>query len=118
MKKSKGGRGSPGRRGDHGESGGRERGGFKASRHGKGKRASAAGPKAAQKRAAEASKLHYQAALSKAHRGAITTELRDAPEFYYAEEYHQQYLAKNPNGYCGIGGCGVRYDADGVPRPA
>ena len=54
MKKPKGGRGSPGRRGDHGESGGRERGGFKASRHGKGKRASAAGPKAAQKRAAEA----------------------------------------------------------------
>ena len=54
MKKPKGGRGSPGRRGDHGESGGRARGGFKASRHGKGKRASAAGPKAAQKRAAEA----------------------------------------------------------------
>jgi peptide-methionine (S)-S-oxide reductase len=72
----------------------------------------------AQKRVAEASKLHYQAALSKAYRGAITTELRDAPEFYYAEEYHQQYLAKNPNGYCGIGGCGVKYDADGVPRPA
>jgi peptide-methionine (S)-S-oxide reductase len=63
----------------------------------------------AQKRAAEASKLTYQAALTKAHRGAITTEIRDAPEFYFAEEYHQQYLAKNPNGYCGIGGCGVSY---------
>jgi peptide-methionine (S)-S-oxide reductase len=47
--------------------------------------------------------------LSQAHRAAITTEIRDAPEFYYAEEYHQQYLAKNPNGYCGLGGCGVKY---------
>jgi peptide-methionine (S)-S-oxide reductase len=72
----------------------------------------------AQKQLAEASRQKYQAALAKAHRGTITTELRDAPEFYYAEEYHQQYLAKNPNGYCGIGGCGVRYDADGVPHPA
>ncbi len=51
----------------------------------------------------------YQEALTKAHRGTITTEIRDAPQFYYAEEYHQQYLAKNPNGYCGLGGCGVNY---------
>jgi len=63
----------------------------------------------AQAKAAEASKRAYQAALTHAHRGTITTEIRDAPEFYYAEEYHQQYLAKNPNGYCGLGGCGVNY---------
>jgi peptide-methionine (S)-S-oxide reductase len=61
----------------------------------------------AQKQAAEASKRRYQESLTQAHRGAITTEVRDAPEFYYAEEYHQQYLAKNPNGYCGLGGTGV-----------
>jgi peptide-methionine (S)-S-oxide reductase len=65
----------------------------------------------AQKRAAEESRRVYQEALSKAHRAAITTEIADAPEFYYAEEYHQQYLAKNPNGYCGLGGCGVTYTA-------
>jgi peptide-methionine (S)-S-oxide reductase len=64
-----------------------------------------------QARVAEASKRAYQAALTRAHRGTITTEIREAPEFYYAEEYHQQYLAKNPNGYCGLGGCGVNYDA-------
>ena len=64
----------------------------------------------AQAQTAEASKRAYQAALTAAHRGTITTEIRDAPEFYYAEEYHQQYLAKNPNGYCGLGGCGVNYD--------
>ncbi|HEY5972952.1 MAG TPA: peptide-methionine (S)-S-oxide reductase MsrA [Pseudoxanthomonas sp.] len=58
---------------------------------------------------AEESKRTYQAALSEAHRGTITTEIRDAPEFYYAEEYHQQYLAKNPGGYCGLGGCGVTF---------
>ncbi len=63
----------------------------------------------AQKTAAEASKRKYQEALSAAHRAAITTEIADAPEFYYAEDYHQQYLAKNPNGYCGLGGCGVKY---------
>jgi peptide-methionine (S)-S-oxide reductase len=63
----------------------------------------------AQQQAAEASKRAYQEALTKAHRSTITTEIRDAPEFYYAEEYHQQYLAKNPNGYCGLGGCGVSY---------
>ena len=62
-----------------------------------------------QARIAEASKRAYQAALAKAHRGNITTEVRDAPDFYYAEEYHQQYLAKNPGGYCGLGGCGVSY---------
>jgi peptide-methionine (S)-S-oxide reductase len=58
---------------------------------------------------AEASKRAYQAALSQAHRGTISTEIKDAPELYYAEEYHQQYLAKNPRGYCGLGGCGVSY---------
>jgi peptide-methionine (S)-S-oxide reductase len=64
----------------------------------------------AQKQAAEESRRVYQAALSQAHRAGITTEIRDAPEFYYAEEYHQQYLAKNPNGYCGLGGCGVKFE--------
>ena len=57
--------------------------------------------------AALASKALYQAALTAAGRGAITTEILPAPEFYYAEDYHQQYLAKNPQGYCGIGGTGV-----------
>jgi peptide-methionine (S)-S-oxide reductase len=61
--------------------------------------------------AAEASKRAYQARLTAAGRGAITTEIREAPPFYYAEDYHQQYLAKNPDGYCGIGGCGVRFDS-------
>jgi peptide-methionine (S)-S-oxide reductase len=64
----------------------------------------------AQQKAAEVSKRAYQEALSKAHRATITTEIKDAPEFFYAEEYHQQYLAKNPNGYCGLGGCGVKYE--------
>jgi peptide-methionine (S)-S-oxide reductase len=58
---------------------------------------------------AERSRQAYQAALVKAGHGAITTEIRSAPTFYFAEEYHQQYLAKNPNGYCGIGGCGVPF---------
>jgi peptide-methionine (S)-S-oxide reductase len=49
----------------------------------------------------------YGASLAKAGFGAITTELRPAPTFYYAEDYHQQYLHKNPNGYCGLGGTGV-----------
>ena len=49
----------------------------------------------------------YQAALTSAGRGAVTTEILPAPEFFYAEDYHQQYLAKNPQGYCGIGGTGV-----------
>jgi peptide-methionine (S)-S-oxide reductase len=58
---------------------------------------------------AERSKRIYQACLAAAGRGPITTEVRDAPEFFYAEDYHQQYLAKNPDGYCGIGGCGVPF---------
>jgi peptide-methionine (S)-S-oxide reductase len=60
-----------------------------------------------QRRAAEASRDAYQRRLSAAGYGAITTEILPAPEFYYAEDYHQQYLAKNPDGYCGIGGTGV-----------
>ena len=60
-----------------------------------------------QKRAAEASRAAYQDRLTAAGYGRITTEISEAPPFYYAEEYHQQYLAKNPNGYCGIGGTGV-----------
>lgn len=57
--------------------------------------------------AALASRQTYQAELATAGHGPITTEIASAPAFYYAEEYHQQYLAKNPNGYCGIGGTGV-----------
>ena len=57
--------------------------------------------------AAEASKKMYQESLRAAGHGDITTEIREAPEFYYAEDYHQQYLGKNPNGYCGLGGTGV-----------
>ncbi|CEJ46591.1 peptide-methionine (S)-S-oxide reductase MsrA [Umezakia ovalisporum] len=60
-----------------------------------------------QKQLAEASRDAYQQALNKAGYGKITTEILDAPEFYYAEAYHQQYLAKNPNGYCGLGGTKV-----------
>lgn len=60
-----------------------------------------------QKQLAEASKQQYQAALSDAGHAQITTEILPAPEFYLAEEYHQQYLAKNTNGYCGLGGVGV-----------
>lgn len=60
-----------------------------------------------QKKLAQASKEAYQKALSAAKYGDITTEILDAPEFYYAEDYHQQYLAKNPNGYCGLGGTNV-----------
>ncbi len=56
---------------------------------------------------AEASREPFQSALSTAGFGEITTEIIPAPEFYYAEDYHQQYLAKNPGGYCGIGGTGV-----------
>ena len=61
----------------------------------------------AQREAAEQSRDQYQQALTAARYGPITTEIIDAPEFFYAEDYHQQYLAKNPNGYCGIGGTGV-----------
>jgi peptide-methionine (S)-S-oxide reductase len=60
-----------------------------------------------QLQAAQDSLQDYQDALKKAGYPAITTEVRAAPEFYYAEDYHQQYLAKNPNGYCGLGGTGV-----------
>jgi peptide-methionine (S)-S-oxide reductase len=62
---------------------------------------------AAQKAAAEQARAAYDAKLSAAGYTSVTTEIRDAPEFFYAEDYHQQYLAKNPNGYCGIGGTGV-----------
>ena len=62
-----------------------------------------------QKTAAADSLAAYQEALRAAGRGAITTEVLSAPEFYYAEDYHQQYLEKNPGGYCGMGGTGVRY---------
>ncbi len=61
----------------------------------------------AQKILAEASRDAYAKNLAKAGLSAITTEIRDAPEFYYAEDYHQQYLGKNPAGYCGLGGTGV-----------
>ena len=61
----------------------------------------------AQLRAAQKSKDMFQQALSKKGYGAITTEIRSAPTFYYAEDYHQQYLGKNPGGYCGLGGTGV-----------
>ncbi len=60
-----------------------------------------------QRAAAEASKKLYDATLREKGYDAITTEILDAPEFYYAEDYHQQYLAKNPRGYCGLGGTGV-----------
>ena len=61
----------------------------------------------AQQATAEQSRESYQQALSTAGHGMITTEIISAPTFYYAEDYHQQYLAKNPRGYCGLGGCGV-----------
>ena len=60
-----------------------------------------------QRRLAEASRTTFQEQLTRAGYGPITTEILPAPEFYYAEDYHQQYLAKNPNGYCGLGGTGV-----------
>jgi peptide-methionine (S)-S-oxide reductase len=62
---------------------------------------------AEQRKAAEESKRMYESALATKRYGAITTEILDAPEFYFAEDYHQQYLAKNPSGYCGLGGTGV-----------
>ncbi|HLL53825.1 MAG TPA: peptide-methionine (S)-S-oxide reductase MsrA [Myxococcaceae bacterium] len=61
----------------------------------------------AQKQAAESSRAAYQKALQEQGYGGITTEILPAPAFYYAEDYHQQYLAKNPDGYCGLGGTGV-----------
>ena len=62
---------------------------------------------AAQLAAAEASRVRYQQGLTAAGLGTITTEILPAPEFFYAEDYHQQYLHKNPDGYCGLGGTGV-----------
>ena len=64
-----------------------------------------------QRLAAQSSKQDYQQLLLDANMGMITTEILPAPEFYYAEEYHQQYLAKNPGGYCGLGGTGVTFNA-------
>jgi peptide-methionine (S)-S-oxide reductase len=64
----------------------------------------------AQAKAAEASRAMYQAELSKAGYGEITTEIRPAPEFYFAEDYHQQYLVKNPNGYCPVHATGVTFN--------
>jgi len=70
---------------------------------------------AGQLRIAEHSRSVYQEQLITAGYGAITTEIRLAPPFYYAEEYHQQYLAKNPAGYCGLGGTGVSCSVEGLP---
>jgi len=64
---------------------------------------------AAQREAAENTRAAYQAMLSARGYGNITTEILETPTFYYAEEYHQQYLAKNPGGYCGLGGTGVKF---------
>ena len=61
----------------------------------------------AQRRAAEASRAAYERSLKASGYGSITTEIREVPDFYYAEDYHQQYLAKNPGGYCGLSGTGV-----------
>jgi peptide-methionine (S)-S-oxide reductase len=68
----------------------------------------------AQKQLAEASKAAYQQVLNQAGLGEITTEIIDAPEFYYAEDYHQQYLAKNPGGYCGLGGTNVKFPVENL----
>ena len=64
-----------------------------------------------QKRAALHARHAFGEALRAAGKGAIATEILDAPTFYFAEDYHQQYLAKNPNGYCGLGGTGVCFDS-------
>jgi peptide-methionine (S)-S-oxide reductase len=69
---------------------------------------------AAQLDAARASCEAFQKELERAGYGAITTEIREAPPWYYAEEYHQQYLAKNPGGYCGLGGTGVACPSGGI----
>jgi peptide-methionine (S)-S-oxide reductase len=68
-----------------------------------------------ERRAAEESRDAYQRALDRARYGAITTEIVPAGEFYFAEDYHQQYLAKNPWGYCGLGGTGVACPVGVVP---
>jgi peptide-methionine (S)-S-oxide reductase len=70
---------------------------------------------AGQRQAAEESRRAYQARLADARMDAITTEIHEAPQFYYAEDYHQQYLAKNPGGYCGLGGCGIAYKSPELP---
>jgi peptide-methionine (S)-S-oxide reductase len=62
-----------------------------------------------QRQSAQDSKRFFQQALTAAHRGTITTEIREAPPFFYAEDYHQQYLAKNPDGYCPNHSCGIPY---------
>jgi peptide-methionine (S)-S-oxide reductase len=67
-----------------------------------------------QAKSAEATRDAFQEVLSKAGHGEITTEIREAPEFFYAEDYHQQYLAKNPNGYCGLGGTGLSCPVGGA----
>ena len=73
----------------------------------------------AQRRTAEASRAAYETALRAKGHGPVTTEIRDAPPFYFAEDYHQQYLAKNPFGYCGLGGTGVACPiGTGVPQSA
>jgi peptide-methionine (S)-S-oxide reductase len=72
----------------------------------------------AQRKAAEASRDAYARALAAQGFGTITTEIAPAPEFYYAEDYHQQYLAKNPDGYCGIGGTGVSCPVGLGPKSA
>ena len=71
-----------------------------------------------QAKAAEASRDAYQKVLNDAGYGEITTEIRPAPEFYYAEDYHQQYLDKNPWGYCGMGGTGVSRPVGIAAAPA
>ena len=73
---------------------------------------------AAQLQAAEASRRIFQSSLTAGGHGAITTEIRDAPKFFYAEDYHQQYLAKNPYGYCGLGGTGVSCPVGLAQTPA
>lgn len=70
-----------------------------------------------QRRLADASRARYQQELDQAGHASITTEIAEAPPFYYAEEYHQQYLAKNPGGYCGLGGTGVSCPS-GILEPA
>ena len=70
----------------------------------------------AQLHAAETSRAAYAERLRAARFGAVTTEVVPAPEFYYAEDYHQQYLAKNPGGYCGLAGLGVRAEEAGAPN--
>ncbi len=73
---------------------------------------------AAQRSAAEASRDAFQEGLTAAGYGGITTEIVEAPDFYYAEDYHQQYLAKNPGGYCGLGGTGVSCPVGVAATPA